>query len=83
MVLDLTLFVKENLSQELNIIKNSNRNEHCLELNEYEKAIIYHYTDYGYESINESLRISRKPIKMADFLNFISQCWQILTGTPF
>lgn len=48
----------KNLAAEILAIQNSGRNEDPIEINLYEKAVIYKYTDDGYESINEALRKS-------------------------
>lgn len=53
---DLIKYVRENLSTELIDISMSNRTGYETGLTIYEKAIIYHYTDYGYESLNQQLR---------------------------
>lgn len=49
-------YVKDNLDLELKEITNSKRAIYLNELNEFEKALIYHYTDNGYEVLNETLR---------------------------
>ena len=51
-------YVLTNLASELNEIRNTFRNTELTMLSDYEKAIIYKYTDDGYESINEILRAS-------------------------
>lgn len=49
-------YSKENLTHEMLEITNSIRNNHLPELTLYEKAIIYKYTNDGFEEINELLR---------------------------
>ncbi len=52
-------YSKDNLSQEISEIKNSNRNIENFELSVYEKALIYKYSNDGYEIVNENLRKSK------------------------
>ena len=67
---NLEKYVKNNLSQELSEIKNSNRNNYNNELNEFEKAVIYHYTEDGYESLNEALRNGNQISDFGQYLNY-------------
>ena len=46
------------LNREINEIETSNRKLELPELSVYEKAIIYKYSNDGYDSVNEKLRIS-------------------------
>lgn len=46
------------LKNELAEIEGSQRNQYLTMLNIYEKALIYKYSNYGYEAINERLRLS-------------------------
>lgn len=67
---DLIKYVCENLSTELIDISMSNRTGYETGLTIYEKAIIYHYTDYGYESLNEQLRSGQSISEFGSFLNY-------------
>jgi hypothetical protein len=51
-------YVTSNLSLELREIINSERKNEFSEITDYEKAIIYKYTEDGYISVNEGLRNS-------------------------
>lgn len=51
-------YARDYLSKEILDIQRSKRIEKVPELTIYEKAIIYKYSNDGYESLNESLRIS-------------------------
>lgn len=51
-------FVSTHLPDELLIIQTSARNIELPELNRYEKALIYHYSDDGFQHVNERLRDS-------------------------
>lgn len=53
---DLQKYVDRSLSQELNEVVNSYRKNELLDLSNYEKAIIYKYSDDGFEALNEALR---------------------------
>ena len=61
-------YVKDKLVAELNEIENSERGKCSLPITKYERAIIYKYTDDGFESLNESLREGRQ---ISDFGNFL------------
>ena len=67
---ELEQYIKNNLSRELNEIINSERNNYIDELNEYEKAIIYHYTENGYEPLNEILRNGGEIPDFGNYLNY-------------
>lgn len=56
---DLEKYIKENLQDEVSQIQSSDRRFVLNQLNAYEKAIIYHYSDVGFEEINELLRKSK------------------------
>jgi len=64
-------YSNENLTPEMLEIKNSNRNNHFPDLTLHEKAIIYKYTNDGFEQINELLRNSngKKINNFGHFLN--------------
>jgi hypothetical protein len=47
------------LENEIRIIENSYRKNVLTQLNVFEKAIIYKYTEDGFDDLNESLRISK------------------------
>lgn len=47
------------LENEIRIIENSYRKNILIQLNVFEKAIIYKYTEDGFDDLNESLRISK------------------------
>jgi hypothetical protein len=70
MKIDLHKFVKNRLTRELEAINNSNRKSYCEELDEFEKAIIYYYTEEGYESLNETLRNGEPITELGEFLNY-------------
>lgn len=67
---DLNTYVKNNLARELEEINNSNRKSYYDELDEFEKAIIYYYTEDGYESLNETLRNGGKITELGKHLNY-------------
>lgn len=67
---NLIKYVHENLSKELIEISMSDRAGYEAGLTIYEKAIIYHYTDYGYESLNEQLRSGQSISEFGLFLNY-------------
>ena len=62
-------YVEEKLADELNRIINSSDHNHITQLNEFEKTIIYHYTDYGNDSLNEKLRNDYKMPEFGRYLN--------------
>jgi hypothetical protein len=47
------------LEKEISIIKNSYRNDFLNELTIFEKAIIYKYSEDGYDDLNEKLRVNK------------------------
>ena len=47
------------LENEIRIIENSYGKNVLTQLNVFEKAIIYKYTEDGFDDLNESLRISK------------------------
>ena len=49
-------YVEKNLSAELREIERSARNSRVSELNKYEKALIYKYSDDGFDQVNTELR---------------------------
>lgn len=70
MIRKIRKYVQDHLARELEEIKNSNRNNYIEELNEFEKAIIYHYTDDGYEFLNETLRDGGSITEFGKYLNY-------------
>jgi hypothetical protein len=52
-------YVKTNLSAELREIENSDRKDSLKQLNNFEKALVYKYSDNGYEDLNSDLRINK------------------------
>lgn len=64
-------YAKKYLAFELDEIANSPRNDYE-ELSIYEKALIYKYSNDGYEDLNEILRISKGGIN--DYGNFLNKC---------
>jgi len=52
------IYARKYLSRETQHIETSGRNKELLVLTKYERAIIYKYSDDGYEEVNEYLRIS-------------------------
>jgi hypothetical protein len=69
----LKTYVIKYLSDELREIQTSQRNIELPELNECEKAVIYHYSENGYEQVNELLRES-KGQKLSEFRVFFEKC---------
>lgn len=67
---NLKKYVKNSLSQEFRKIINSPRKNYNNELDNFEKAIIYHYTDDGYESLNENLRNGNDISDFGQYLNY-------------
>lgn len=67
---DLQKYVETFLTTELKEILNSNRHKNTSELNEFEKAIIYNYSDIGYESLNETLRDGKDLPEFGKYLNY-------------
>lgn len=63
-------FVENNFGKEFKEVSTSFRNNELLVLNNFEKTIIYKYSEDFYENINEKLRIS-KGKNIDDFSNFL------------
>ncbi|MFS4473955.1 ADP-ribosyltransferase [Chryseobacterium sp. T20] len=63
-------YVSESLSAELREISTSKRAGYENGLTIHEKAIIYHYTDSGYDSLNERLRNGQDINDFGLFLNY-------------
>ncbi|MFB9077700.1 hypothetical protein ACFFLS_00680 [Flavobacterium procerum] len=63
-------YVEEKLTVELHKIINSNHHHPITQLNEFEKTIIYHYTDYGNDSLNEKLINGYKMPEFGRYLNY-------------
>ena len=61
------------LENELKIIENSDRNMVLPELTIFEKAIVYKYSEDGYQDLNERLRIS-KGADIPTFGKLLSEC---------
>jgi hypothetical protein len=55
----ITKYSKQELSQEISAIEKSERNNEHPNLSSFEKAIIYKYSDDGYELLNEQLRLTK------------------------
>lgn len=66
-------FAKTYLEQEIKIIENSERNNCLPELTIFEKAIIYKYTEDGFEDLNEKLRV-RKGQEIPIFGKLLDEC---------
>jgi hypothetical protein len=64
-------FVKANLDRELNEINATFRKKEIPELNIYEKALIFKYSEDGYRSVNKYLRSNdgKNPNDFAQFLS--------------
>ena len=65
-------YAKRYLSQEVKEIKSRAGAEEC-NLTIYEKAIIYNYSDFGYEKVNEILRKSEGKIR-SDYAELLDKC---------
>lgn len=82
-------YVEECLSDELNIVQRSARVGYLTELNNFEKTIIYAYTEDHYESLNQKLRngnpISEFGVYLYDALgkleNYTSLCYRSIRCT--
>ena len=73
------------LENEIRIIENSYRKNVLTQLNVFEKAIIYKYTEDGFDDLNESLRISKSE-KINLFGKLLAECLDKLPdfiGTVF
>lgn len=66
---DLQEYVKHNLIKQLQEIKSSKQHITIEELNEFEKSIIYYYSEDGFESLNEKLRDGEKIPELGKHLN--------------
>jgi hypothetical protein len=66
-------YVSMYLENELKIIENSDRKNILPELTIYEKAIIYKYSEDGYQDLNEKLRISNG-VNIPIFGKLLSEC---------
>ena len=66
-------YANKYLENELKIIENSERKIVLPELTIFEKAIIYKYSDDGYEDLNENLRINNGA-NMPIFGKLLSEC---------
>jgi len=56
--MDIKEYCNKNLYNELEIIRRTGRAKEFPELDEFEKTIIYKYSDDGYEILNEELRLN-------------------------
>lgn len=65
------LYAKKYLSRDIDCIQNSDRNIELPNLTVYEKAVIYKYTEDGYENVNELLR-SSKGMKSNEFASVLN-----------
>jgi hypothetical protein len=65
------LYAKKYLKRDIDCIQNSDRNIEFPNLTVYEKAVIYKYTEDGYENINELLR-SSKGMKSNEFASVLN-----------
>lgn len=70
-------YAKKHLENELKIINNSDRKIIIPELTIFEKAIIYKYSEDGYQDLNESLRVS-KGKHIPTFGAILSECLEKL-----
>lgn len=61
-------YVSQNLEKEFREVTNSHRVSELDELDSYEKAIIYKYTEDGYESLNENLRLGKQMPELGIYL---------------
>ena len=68
---ELEEYSKKNLKSEISEIQTSHRNSELNQLTVYEKAVIYKYSNDGFESINEILRKS-KGKKVNDFGSYLN-----------
>lgn len=66
-------YAKEYLFREIREIETRNRLNVLPELSVYEKAIIYKYSEDGYEDLNENLRLS-KGEKISNFGTLLEEC---------
>ena len=75
----LRTFVSRYLSEELRVIRTSRRNNSLPELNSYEKALIYYYSEDGFEEVNERLRNSNGQ-DLSEFGNLLKQTLKKLSN---
>ena len=68
-VMELLEFVEQNLSSTLKIVERLKKIDNILNL--HETALIYHYTDEGFEFINETL-IKNKGIISTEYARFLA-----------
>lgn len=61
-------YVKTHLNKELQQVKNSNRIHYLKQLDEFEKTIIFKYTENGYEPLNQTLRNDEAMPEYGEFL---------------
>lgn len=66
-------YAKTYLENEIKIIENSHRNDILPELTVFEKAIVYKYTEDGYESLNETLR-KKRFLEVSEFGRLFAEC---------
>jgi hypothetical protein len=66
------IYSKNKLTREISEIQSSKRNLESPELDLYEKALIYKYSEDGYEVVNETLRKS-KGKAMTEFGKFLTK----------
>ncbi len=66
-------YAKKHLSREVLEIEKSKRHKEHHELTVYEKAIIYKYSEDGYEYVNKNLRKS-KGIQSVEFGELLDEC---------
>ena len=86
-------YVIDRLSIELQVINTTFRNNELTQLTNFEKSIIYKYSEDGYESTNEKLRISNGKVidEFAAYLisvlsklpNYKSLCYRTATLNNF
>jgi hypothetical protein len=75
----LRTFVSRYLSEELRVIRTSRRNNSLPELNSCEKALIYYYSEDGFEEVNERLRNSNGQ-DLSEFGNLLKQTLKKLSN---
>lgn len=66
---ELENYVNDKLSNELNVIRSSNRSLYEKNLTNYEKAVIYKYSNDGFEQLNEDLREGKANPQLGVFLD--------------
>lgn len=65
---ELKNYVHEHLAESFKIIQKTGRQQVLPHINDFQKAIIYKYTDDGYEDINDQLRQQKPITKLGKFL---------------